>query len=463
VPELSLVEIARAVNGRAEGVPRGARFRGFRFDSRAMEPGMLFFALRSATGDGHDHVRALRGLPGAAAVVRRDFAASGPGLPLLRVADPLRAAQDLAAHVRSRFAAVRYVGITGSAGKTTTKEFLHQILSARMACFRAPRNWNNWIGVPFSLLEMGGNEGAAVFELAMSDPGIGEIDRLATILRPDVALLLNAFPAHLEFLKTVENVARAKGEILNHLAADSCAFVNGDGPLLRRVVQGRRGRIVFFGCRERGNDVVLRRVERQGQGSRLVIRFFGIEDEFFAPVVSRSHVENLFAAILAAQHLGMKNDEIRRAAARLRPLAGRGEFRRLGRVTLIDEPYNSNPKALRLALSWVDREFTGDKVAVLGDMLELGEKAAAFHRQAGRYFARLSFRRLLAVGPLAAELAAAARAAGFPAGRISCFADAAAAGRHLSRELDRRRPAAVLLKGSRGMALEQALAELCHG
>ncbi len=457
-----MAEIARAVGGRAERAA-GLSFSGFQFDSRAMKPGMLFFALRSETGDGHEHVGGLRGLPGAAAVVRRDFAAAGLGLPLLRVADPLRAAQDLAAHVRAKFAAVRYVGITGSAGKTTTKEFLHQILSARLACFRSPRNWNNWIGLPFSLLQLQGSEQAAVFELAMSDPGIGEIDRLAAILRPDVALLLNAFPAHLEFLGTLANVARAKSEILNHLAADSCAFVNGDLPLLRQAVAGRRGRIVFFGRRPRGNDVVLQRVERAGRGTRLRIHFHGIADEFWAPVISRAHVENLFAAILAAQHLGMKNDEIRRAAARLRPLAGRGEFGRLGRVTLVDETYNSNPEALRQALAWVDREYAGEKIAVLGDMLELGPRARAFHRQAGRFFARLGFRRLLAVGPLAAELAAAARGAGFPARGIACLADAAAAGRRLRRDLDRRRPATVLFKGSRGVALEKALEELRHG
>jgi UDP-N-acetylmuramyl pentapeptide synthase len=240
-----MAEIAAAVGGRADPAWGGAAFRGFQFDSRVMKPGMLFFALRGAQTDGHDHVRELRTVPGAGAVVRRDFKAGGWKLPLLRVADPLRAAQDLAAHVRGKYGHIRYVGITGSAGKTTTKEFLYQILSSRQRCFRAPRNWNNWIGLPFSLLQLSGREKTAVFELAMSDPGRGEIDRLAAILKPDVALLLNVFPVHLEFLKTLANAARAKGEILGHLAADSCAFVNGDQPLLRRVAAAYRGRIVF--------------------------------------------------------------------------------------------------------------------------------------------------------------------------------------------------------------------------
>ena len=463
MPELTMAEIAAAVSGSVNRSAAGRSFKGFQFDSRGMKADTLFFALRSAKGDGHDHVRGLRSVPGAAAVVRRDYAAGRPGLPLLRVDDPLRAAQDLAAHVRKKYRAVSYVGVTGSAGKTTTKEFAYQILSQRQRCFRAPQNWNNWIGLPFSLLQMSGREQAAVFELAMSDPGIGEIDRLAGILKPDVAVLLNVFPVHLEFLKTLANVARAKGEILGHLQADGCAFVNGDQPLLRRVARNRRGRIVFFGSQPAHNQVLLKKVVRQGDNSRLRISFFGIEEEFIAPLVSRTQVENLFAAILVAQALGMKNFEIQEAVSRLQPLAGRGQFRRLGRVTLIDETYNSNPEALKKTLQWVDAEYAGRKVAVLGDMLELGRNELRFHRQAGRVFAGLHFDLLLTVGRRAEAIAAGARQAGFPERRIACFQDAAAAGECLRRDLERGREAVVLFKGSRGMALETAIAEFSRG
>jgi UDP-N-acetylmuramoyl-tripeptide--D-alanyl-D-alanine ligase len=463
MPELSMAEIAAAVSGSVAPAFAQRSFKGFQFDTRAMKADTLFFALRSPKGDGHDHVRDLRGVPGAGAVVRRDFAAAGPGLPLLRVADPLRAAQDLAAYVREKFRQVKYVGITGSAGKTTTKEFVHQILSHRYRCFRSPQNWNNWIGLPFSLLQLSGREHAAVFELAMSDPGIGEIDRLAGILKPDVAVLLNVFPVHLEFLKTLTNAARAKSEILGHLQADSCAFVNGDQALLRRAASGRRGRIVFFGSRPGQNQVLLKKVVRQGGLSRLCIDFYGIEEEFAAPLVSRTHVENLFAAILVAQQLGMKNVEIQEAVSRLQPLAGRGQVGRLGRATLIDETYNSNPEALKKTLQWVDREYAGKKVAVLGDMLELGREELRFHREAGRFFAGLHFHLLLTVGRRAEAIAAAARKAGYPARRVACFQEAAEAGRFLRREMDPARGGVVLFKGSRGMALEKAIAEYRNG
>jgi len=238
MPELELAEIAAAVSGTVNRAGRDRRFRNFQFDTRAMKGDALFFAMRTPKADGHDHVKDLAVLPGAGAVVRKDFAAVRASMPLVRVDDPLQAAQKLAAYVRQKYRSLKYVGITGSAGKTTTKEFVFQILSHKYRCFRSPQNWNNWIGLPFSLLQMSGREEVAIFELAMSDPGIGEIDRLAEIVQPDIAVLLNVFPVHLEFLGSLANAARAKGEILGHLAADGCAFVNGDEPLLRRVAAG---------------------------------------------------------------------------------------------------------------------------------------------------------------------------------------------------------------------------------
>lgn len=462
MPELSMAEIAAAVSGTVNPAFRSRSFSGFQFDTRQMKANSLFFAMSSPTGDGHEHVRMLAAVPGAGAVVRKDFDGRGLRLPLLRVEDPLRASQDLAAHVRQKYRAVKYIGITGSAGKTTTKEFVYQILSHKHLCYRSPRNWNNWIGLTFSLLQMSGRETAAVFELAMSDPGIGEIDRLAAILRPDVAVLLNVFPTHLEFLKSLANAARAKGEILNHLAADGCALVNGDAPLLRRVARGRKGQLIFFGSRPGPNQVVLKQVTRENGASRLRIDFFGIEEEFVAPLVSRTHVENLFAAILAAQRLGMKNFEIQEAVSRLQPLPGRGQIRRAGRFTIIDETYNSNPEALKKTLQWVDGEYGQKKAAVLGDMLELGRAELRFHGEIGRFFAGLHFDLLLTVGRRAEKIASAAKKAGYPARRVACFTSAAEAGAHLRRQLPPGTAAAVLFKGSRGMALEKAIAEFTH-
>jgi UDP-N-acetylmuramoyl-tripeptide--D-alanyl-D-alanine ligase len=460
MPELEWNEIVAALQGQAGPAGKARTFVDFQFDTRAMGERSLFFALESAKADGHRFVRELNAVPGAGAVVKAGFADAEVRVPLVRVPDPLRAAQKLAGHVREKYRSVRYIGITGSAGKTTTKEFVFQILSRKFHCFRSVQNWNNAIGLPFSLLKMDGREQAAVFELAMSDPGIGEIDLLARILKPDIALLLNVFPVHLEFLKTLKNAARAKAEILNHLGADGCALVNGDSALVRRAVAAKKGRRIFFGAPGGGNQIALSSVRRENGNSRLGIDFFGIREEFVAPLVNRLHVENLFAAILAAQQAGMKIHEIQDAVAGLQPLPGRGQIRVQGGFVIIDETYNSNPEALSRTLQWVDREYRQKKIAVLGDMLELGQGESAFHRQAGREFAGLHFDMLLTVGARAVRIAAGAGKAGFPPGKIRSFERAADAGKFLRAEL---RPEAVILfKGSRGVQLEKAITEFVH-
>jgi UDP-N-acetylmuramoyl-tripeptide--D-alanyl-D-alanine ligase len=460
MPELRVDEIAAVVSGRVSHAGRVSAFSDFQFDTRAMAANSLFFALKSAKADGHRFVKDLAAIPGSGAVVSRNFAEGHAKVPLIRVDDPLRAAQQLAVHVREKHRTIAYVGITGSAGKTTTKEFIFQILAGKFRSFRSPQNWNNGIGLPFSLLKMTGKEETAVFELAMSDPGIGEIDLLAGILKPDVAVLLNVFPVHLEFLKTLENAAMAKAEILNYLPADGCAFVNGDSALVRQAVAGKKGCKIFFGSQPSRDQIVLKGVVRENNGSRLVIDAFGRKEEFVAPLVSQAQIEDLFAAILVAQRLGMTNPEIQAALAALQPLAGRGQVREAGGFVIIDETYNSNPEALKKSLKWVDGEYRQKKAAVLGDMLELGAEELAFHFEAGRFFSQLHFDLLLAVGARAAKIAEGARLAGYPADRIQCFDQAADAGKYLRAEL---RPGAVVLfKGSRGVALEKAIAEFVH-
>jgi UDP-N-acetylmuramoyl-tripeptide--D-alanyl-D-alanine ligase len=460
MPELEINEIAAVVSGQVSQSGLVRSFRDFQFDTRAMGANSLFFALQSAKADGHRFVKDLAAIPGAGAVVKVDFADSNIKIPLIRVSDPLQAAQKLAIHVRGKYRSIKYVGITGSAGKTTTKEFTFQILSHKFRSFRSPQNWNNFIGLPFALLKMNGREETAVFELAMSDPGIGEIDLLAGILKPDVAVLLNVFPVHLEFLKTLENAAQAKVEILNYLRADGCAFINGDSALVRRAVAEKKGCKFFFGAKAAGNQIVLKKVIRENDGSRMVIDFFGIREEFVVPLVNRLHVENLFAAIIVARRLGMKNYEIQDAVSSLQPLAGRGQIRKEGGFVIIDETYNSNPEALKKTLQWVDREYRQKKAAVLGDMLELGEGESAFHLEAGRFFSGLHFDLLLTVGQRALKIAEGARQAGYPAAKIKCFDQAAAAGKYLRAEL--KPEAVVLFKGSRGMVLEKAVAEFGH-
>jgi UDP-N-acetylmuramoyl-tripeptide--D-alanyl-D-alanine ligase len=480
MPELTAQEIARAVGGTLNLAEKNPIFSHFHFDTRQIsEDHTLFFAIKSETDDGHGYVRQLASRPGAGAVVGLDYDAGGLAVPLIRVKDPLKAGQQLAAYVRNQYRTVKYIGITGSAGKTTTKEFIYQLLSYKYKAYRAFKNYNNWIGMPFSLLNMTGREEAAVFELAMSDPGIGEIDLLAKILKPDAAVILNLFPVHLEYLKTMENTARGKCEILNYLSSDDAAFINGDSEHLEKQLQDpqyrhiyRKGRKIFFG-RNPGNDIRLKEITRlednkAGQGqTRLTMDFYGLEAEFVTPLVNRVHLENLFAAIMVVQHLGMKNVEIQEAIKGLAPLANRGLISRHGGLTIIDETYNSNPEALKMTLDWVDQEYkkkkNRKKIAVLGDMLELGEREEQFHREVGQFFASLGFDRLITVGKRALSIAEAAQGAGFPPGHIRRFQEAVEAGKYLKEifpaEPSRDSEGIILFKASRGIQLEKALNE----
>lgn len=466
MPEMTLAEITAAVGGELHHSPYAPALGvigHYHFDTRLVtEPGTLFFALKSEQGDGHQYVAGL-GQKEAAAVVGPDFDFSGLRFPVIRTTDPLKAAHQLAAYVRKKYRNIHYIAVTGSAGKTTTKEFIYQLLAYKYPVYRSYKNWNNWIGMPFSLLNITGNEHAAVFELAMSYPGIGEIDALAKILRPDSAILLNALPAHLEFLKTVENVATAKAEILNYLAADDIAFINGDLPCVRHAAEPKPGRKVRFGGDCATNDIRLKQILRRDSGdvcTTMITDWFGVEARFDTPFINRVHVENLFAAIIVAHHAGMKHEEIREAVRHLKPLTGRGEIQHINHVTIIDETYNSNPEALKKAMTWVDAEFSVKKIVVAGDMLELGADEAIYHEEVGRYFARLGYDHLLVVGSRAEHIARGARENGFPGEKIHHFADAADAGRFL-RSLTV--PGCVILfKASRGIRLEKAIQEFIH-
>lgn len=463
MPGLIIEEIARVVGGEivaAGAVEKDRPFVHFHFDTRSITgEDTLFFAIKSDVRDGHEFIGTLEGKRGTAAVVSREFDASGLTLPLIRVEDPLKAAQQLALHVRNTYRHIRYIGITGSAGKTTTKEFVYQILSHKYKAYRSFKNWNNWIGMPFSILNMKGDEDAAVFELAMSYPGIGEIDFLAEILRPDAAVILNAFPVHIEFLKNVDNVARAKSEILNYLEGDDIAFINGDLEHLLKRTRSRKGRKIYFGRDKSTNDIILKKIVRQKQGSTMVIDFFGIESRFETPIIHRVHLENLFIAIIVAQHIGMKHEEIREALKNIKPLSGRGDIRRHGSFTIIDETYNSNPEALKKALEWVNREFRGRKIVVVGDMLELGPKEDRFHRDIGTFFTSLRFGRLITVGKRALKIADGAEKNGYDSAKIHRFDNSADAGRFLKKIA---KPGSVILfKASRGIQLEKAVEEFC--
>jgi len=459
--ELNINEIARITRGKIYNTSQTFVFNHYHFDTRLMNRNnSLFFALKTDQKNGHDYVKKLMNNKGSAAIVAKKFIPKINKLPLIAVEDPLRAAHQLASHIRSKYSDIKYIGVTGSAGKTTTKEFIYQILSQKYKALRSIKNWNNWLGLPFSLLEINGDEQFAVFELAMSYPGIGEIDCLSEILRPDVAIILNVFPVHLEFLKTLDNVAKGKSEILNYLDSDDTAFITGDSNFILKYARKKPGRKIYFGTRQKFNDIILKKIKRENSITVMPIDFFGIKTDFITNIINQTQIENLFVAIVVCQHLGLKNFEIQEALKHIKPVSKRGEITRYKDFTIIDETYNSNPEALKKTLLWVDKEYNRKKIAVIGDMLELGKKESGFHSEVGKFFAQLGFDQLITVGKRSLKIAEAAAEAGFSIQKIKSFEFSAEAGQYLKKFA--KINSVILLKASRGIQLEKAIEEFCH-
>jgi UDP-N-acetylmuramoyl-tripeptide--D-alanyl-D-alanine ligase len=443
---LRLDEVARRTGGRVlQGSPALA-FRVYGIDSRLTVPGELFFAIVGRR-NGHDFVAAAAFQGAAGAVVSRQVALPDPSFGLVKVDDTLAALRSLARSVLADHP-VKVVGITGSIGKTTTKEFTAELLSARLNILRSEGNFNNQLGLALSLLRLERCHEAAVLEMGMS--ASGEIRALTAVAPPDVAVITNIHPVHLKFFKSMEEIATAKKEILDGAKEGATAVLNGDSPLVTKIAVGWKGPKVTFGLGP-ACDVRAEKVRRKGYEGMEFLLVSGKEKaRVDFPFINEAFVPNLLAAAAVCRALGLSVEEIRPGIAGLRPFSMRGILAELsGGVRLYDDSYNSNPRALEAALKSLGALPAGRKVAVLADMLELGEDEREFHRQAGAAVVRWGWDILVAVGPLAAHIAEEAATSGMPRGDILTFPDSRAAAAEINglvRDGD-----LVLVKGSRGM------------
>jgi UDP-N-acetylmuramoyl-tripeptide--D-alanyl-D-alanine ligase len=430
------------ISGRPETGWQGAAL-----DSRSVQSGELFFALPGEHTDGHLFVGAALERGASAVVVDRAVGTS-EGSGVIRVADTFTALHLLTREVRQR-APRHLVAVTGSIGKTTTKELLAAMLKSRFKVARNPGNLNNLFGFPIALLGIPEDTEWMVAEMGMSTPGeLGQISRLG---RPDVAVLTNIRPVHLEFFGSLRAIAMAKAEILEGLAPGGVLVANRDDPEVARIASGFDGKVVWFGI-DQPAEVRAEGVEADEQtpGTRFVLTLGAERGEIQLPLYGRYNVENCLAAAACAFHLGVTMEEIQAGSMNVDPLAGRGIVHRLSadRV-IIDDSYNSNPVALSRALESARALPAKRHWAVLGDMLELGEEAAGYHRAAGREAAELGFEPIVGVGELAREIVAGAGEANMQG---LWFEDALAAASELHGRLE---PGdVVLVKGSRGVALE---------
>jgi len=426
---------------------------GYSIDSRTVAPEELFFAVRGERHDGHDFVAAALARGAVAAVVSRALVASLPdaalALPLLIAENPLTALQSLAAHVRRRWGRT-VVAVTGSAGKTTTKEAIAAALGARFRVLKSHGNLNNAFGMPLQLLRLEPEHEFAVVEMGMNHAD--EIAALALIASPDWGVVTNVGTAHIEnFSEGQDGIARAKFELVAALPANGVAFLNADDPYVSQFGRGFQGRVVYFGAGPCADPQVLGATEDL---NGLHIRFRAGEREasLTLRLLGAHNASNALAGLAVALEAGVELDAAVAALAGLTAGDKRGQVLDIDGATILNDCYNSNPEALRSMIQTLAARPATRRILVAGEMLEQGEHGPALHAACGRAAAEAGLDLVAGVGGNAEHLATAACAGGVAA---IFLPDAEAAGRWLRGRL---RPGdVVLVKGSRGVHLERAI------
>ncbi|MHB1022368.1 MAG: UDP-N-acetylmuramoyl-tripeptide--D-alanyl-D-alanine ligase [Acidobacteriaceae bacterium] len=428
---------------------------GYSIDSRTIGAGELFFAVKGERLDGHDYVAAALERGAVAAVVNKAWAANTgvDASRLLLVDDPLDSLQTLA-HMVRRHWGKRVIGITGSAGKTTTKDAVAQVLRAKFCVLKSLGNLNNAFGLPLQLLKLEPEHEVAVIEMGMNHAG--EIAALAKIAAPDWAVVSNVAPVHLEnFADGISGIARAKYELIEALPANGVAFLNCDDPYVSQFGRGLDGRAIYFGTGPCA-DPRAEQIEEAGtDGMHFTVNAGEASEQVHLKLLGRHNVYNALVGIAVGLKSGMTLAECARAIEELKPADKRGEVIEWRGATIINDCYNSNPRALDAMVDALLAIKATRHIVIAGEMLELGANAAALHAACGKRMAALGISVVVGVRGFAKYLADAAVAGGVEAGFVET---PEAAGEWLKANL--REGDAVLVKASRGVRLEKALEPL---
>ncbi len=433
--ELTLQQVALCLGTHSEEPE--LRARGWSIDSRTIAPGDLYFALRGDVHDGHAFIDVALNAGAIAAI------AETVGPKILTVPDSLSALQQLAAWARAHWGGT-VVGVTGSAGKTSTKDAIAHLLAVAMPVGRTVGNFNNHIGLPLSILRIPDGAQAAVLEMGMNHAG--EIRALAAWAKPDIGVVTNVGYAHVEFFDSIEGVALAKRELIEALPAQGTAVLNADDERVVRYREVYSGRTVTYGFS----------AEADVRGEMLEGNRFRCLGSFYETQLTGRHaISNILAGIAVAQVFGIAPGLLVDAVRSLEPGKMRGERMTHNGITILNDCYNSNPAAARAMLDALAAEKATRRIAVLGEMLELGGRTEPLHRDIGRYAAESGMDVLIALRGAASFMADEAKKVGMSDGAAYFFEDPADAGRFLKQIA---RPGdAVLFKGSRGVHAERAL------
>lgn len=402
--KLGWEELIAGISGRVTQGDLGVKATGISTDTRTLKNGDLFVALKGPKFDGHHYVRQAFD-KGASAVLVSDPVDPErlwPDKMIIQVLDTLTALGDLSSLWRKKFP-ITLIGISGSNGKTTTKEMLAAILELEGPTLKNPGNLNNWIGLPLSLFSLNEDHRFAVMEMGMNH--LGEIARLCRIARPEVGLLTNIGPAHLEGLGSLAAVAKAKGELFEALEPHHWAMINYDDFRIRDLSRSCRARKTTFGLDPEAT-VRADRLSLTPQGIRFRILFQGEQEELSLPIQGEHNTSNALGAAAAALSLGLSLQKVREGLKGFKLPDHRLELKKgLKGIQLIDDSYNANPASLKAALSAFQSFRQGKRGGlVLGDMLELGPQALEAHQEMGKMIGEMGVDYLLTLGPLSREM-----------------------------------------------------------
>jgi len=423
---------------------------GYSIDSRTIQSGELFFAVKGERFDGHDFVHQALERGAVSAVVRKDqLARFSVKTCLFAVDDTLTALQTLATAVR-RLWGKPVIGVTGSAGKTTTKEAIAHVLATRYRVLKSEGNFNNHFGLPLMLLKLQPEHDVAVIEMGMSHAG--EIAALAKIAQPEIGVVTVVAPVHLEYFDSLAGIARAKYELIESLPHNGTAILNADDEYVSQFGRDFKGKVVLYGMRKPA-DVRAENIEPLGvEGSAFEVVVQGVRERATLPLVGSHNISNALAAVAVGLDRGIHLSEILAALASLVAADKRGQVAQLGNIRVINDCYNSNPKALEAMVDALAAMPAKRRIVVAGEMLELGPTGEQMHRCSGRHIAEKKIDVLIGVRGLAQPMVEAATASGMHAEFVATPEDAV---EWLARET--RDGDVVLLKASRGVKLEKAL------
>ena len=442
--QLSLAQVSDLLSGREVGDLRhgDVEIAGFSVDTRTLQPGDLFFALRGPLHDGNAYIEQALALGACAVIAERPCEG-----PVIVVPDTLLALQRLAAWARSRWSG-DVIGVTGSAGKTSTKDAIAALLSTEMCVGKTAGNFNNHVGLPLSILKLPDSARVAVIEIGMNHAG--EIRDLAQIAQPSVAVVTNVGYAHIEGFNSIEEIAAAKRELVEALPGDGVAVLNADDARVMRFRAAHPGRTITFGLSEAA-EVRATEVEHLAEGARFRVGATTFETE----LTGRHGVLNILAGIAIAGLYGIPPERLQDAVRDLKPGKMRGARMHRNGMTILNDCYNSNPDAARAMLDVLRDTPASRHIAVLGEMLELGGWSEALHRSVGHYATESGISVLVGIRGAARKMVDGAIEAGLQSSAAFFFEDPTPAGEQL--RLIAREGDAILFKGSRGTRVELAL------